>query len=132
MALSICAKGGRIFHLIIVPTLWQGMTGDDWLNNGHTRDQFSRYLETQLGKEINSHCERIAQQARQHELSYTKKMVLGKLDQSLISYSKTRPFDLVIIGSPRPKGIPGLRSRMLTKNLPCALNIPLLIAPYPQ
>ncbi len=32
MALSLCEKGARLHHLLVVPTLWEGMTGDDWLN----------------------------------------------------------------------------------------------------
>ena len=49
MALILCNKGAKLHHLIVVPTLWEGITGDDWLNNGSTRDTFRRYLETELG-----------------------------------------------------------------------------------
>ena len=44
MALQVCEKGARLHHLLVVPSFWKGMTGDDWLNNGSTRDNFRRYL----------------------------------------------------------------------------------------
>ena len=59
-AMSMCARGSKIHHLIVVPSFWKGMTGDDWLNNGSTRDQFCRYLENTLGHEVDSHCERVS------------------------------------------------------------------------
>ena len=40
--------------------------------------------------------------------------------------------DLVVIGSPRPKGVSGLRSRMHPEQLAGALAMPLLVVPYPQ
>jgi len=131
MALSMCAKGAKLHHLIVVPTLWQGMTGDDWLNNGSTRDTFRRYLEGELGREVDEHCQRVSQSAEENELQYSKEIILGEPDECLIDSSKRDQFDLVIMGSPRPKGKKGLRSRMKTESLARALNIPLLIVPYP-
>ena len=29
-----------IVHCLVVPELWAGMQGDDWLNNASTRDAF--------------------------------------------------------------------------------------------
>ena len=54
-ALDMCKKGDRLHHLLVVPTLWEGMTGDDWLNNGSTRNRFRRYLESELEKEVIEH-----------------------------------------------------------------------------
>ncbi|SFP98696.1 Nucleotide-binding universal stress protein, UspA family [Nitrosomonas cryotolerans] len=131
-AVSTCTQGGTIDHLIVVPTLWQGMTGDDWLNNGNTRDKFCRYLETELGREVDEHIQRVHQQAQAHALGYNKIITFGEPDESLLYYSKKTLFDLVIIGSPRPPGKKGLRSRMLTQDLIRSLAIPLLIVPYPS
>ena len=39
------------------------MTGDDWLNNGSTRDRFRRYLESELDSEVNANCERVQKEA---------------------------------------------------------------------
>lgn len=131
-AMSVCAKGGKIHHLIVVPSFWQGMTGDDWLNNGNTRDQFRRYLENALGREVDDHCERVSRKSDKYNLRYSKEIILGEPSNVLIDVSKKEPLDLIIIGSPRPKNVKGLRSRMYTKDLVHYLQIPLLIVPYPQ
>jgi nucleotide-binding universal stress UspA family protein len=39
--------------------------------------------------------------------------------------------DLVVIGSPRPTGVRGLRSRMQLEALVRGLAVPLLIVPHP-
>lgn len=132
MALSLCGKGAKLHHLLVVPTLWQGMTGDDWLNNGSTRDTFRRYLESELGREIDEHCNRVNNAADELELEYSKTIVLGEPDECLIDASKSDNYDLVIMGSPRPKGKKGIRSRMAVESLTKSLNIPLLIVPYPH
>ena len=111
MALHMCSSGARIHHLIIVPSLWKGMTGDDWLNKGSTRDTYRRYLESELGREVDEHCERVSQTAEQHEVKYSNEIVVGEPEECLINSSKKDSFDLVVMGSPRPKGVKGLRSR---------------------
>ena len=131
-AIAICAKGGRIHHLFVVPSLWQGMTGDDWLNNGATRDQFRRYLENALGNEVDSHCERVSNNTAKHQLCYSKEIVLGEPRSALIDVSRKAPFDLIVMGSRRPRGMTGLRSRMFTKDVASSVQLPLLIVPYPQ
>jgi len=132
MALSLCNKGAKLHHLIVVPTLWQGMTGDDWLNNGATRDTFRRYLESELGREIDEHCERVSHAAEDQSLEYSKTIVLGEPDECLLKASKVDDYDLVIMGSPRPKGKQGIRSRMLLEPLAKSLSTTLLIVPYPH
>ena len=130
--MDLCAKGAKLHHLIVVPTLWQGMTGDDWLNNGSTRNTFRRYLESELTREVNEHCDRINKDADARGLEYTSEIVLGDPDECLIHSSRKEPFDLIVMGSPRPKGKKGLRSRMSTKALAGSLPAPLLIVPYPD
>lgn len=131
-ALSLGKKGSVIHHLIVVPTLWQGMTGDDWLNNGSTRDRYRRYLESELGREVDEHCDEVQQQAETNGFSYQKEIVLGEPEKCLIECSKEQTCDLIIIGSPRPKGVSGIRSRMKTEPLVKSLAIPLLVIPYPN
>lgn len=131
MAFRICAKGAKLHHLIVVPTLWQGMTGDDWLNNGSTRDRFRRYLESELGREVDGHCDRVSRCARENELEYSSEILLGEPDECLINSCRKQEYDLVVMGSPRPKGKKGLRCRMKTEPLVRTLGAPLLIAPYP-
>ncbi|VAW90578.1 hypothetical protein MNBD_GAMMA21-19 [hydrothermal vent metagenome] len=131
IAFNMCNKGAKLHHLIVVPSFWQGTTGDDWLNNGSTRDTFRRYLEEELSREVDEHCDRISKQALQKELEYISEIVLGEPDQSLINSCKKENYDLVIMGSPRPKGVSGLRSRLKPESLVRSLTIPLLIVPYP-
>jgi len=132
MAFKICDKGTKLHHLTVVPTLWEGMTGDDWLQNGSTRNTYRRYLENELGKEIDEHCDKLSVEATAHELSYTKEIRVGEPDECLLEASRSSEYDLVIMGSPRPKGKTGLRSRMNLKPLSKSLSIPLLIVPFPD
>ena len=132
MALSLCEKGAKLHHLLVVPTLWQGMTGDDWLNNGSTRDVFRRYLESELGREVDEHVERISSLAKAISVEYSNELIVGEPEECLLDACKNQDFELVVMGSPRPKKIKGLRSRMKTEPLTRSLSIPLLIVPYPQ
>ncbi len=132
LALEMCSKGAKLHHLIVVPTFWEGMTGDDWLNNGSTRDTFRRYLEDELGREVDEHCERVSRHAEEKELEYTNEIVVGEPDECLINSCRKEEYDLVIMGSPRPKGKKGLRSRMKPESLMRTLDVPLLIVPYPS
>ncbi len=132
VALGLCGQGGVLYHLLVVPkALWQGMTGDDWLNNGSTRDTFRRYLESELGREVAEYRHRVEASARERGLDYYAEVMLGEPERCLIDYSRQMAADLVVMGSPRPKGKAGLRSRMKPETLVRALAVPLLIVPYP-
>jgi nucleotide-binding universal stress UspA family protein len=130
--LQMCAKGSRIHHLFVVPDFWKGMTGDDWLNNGSTRNRFRDYLESELEGEVREHIARLQEEAQAKEIDYSAEVMVGKPEQCLIEASKQADYDMVVMGSPRPKGIKGLRSRMTTEPLLRNLTSPLLIVPYPN
>lgn len=132
LALSILTSGGHLRQLYVVPDLWKGMLGDDWLNNAATQDRFGRYLEQELEEESRRARKRLEAEAHQRGLEYSFVRVLGKPAESLLAQAQEQTPDLVVIGAPRPKGIPGLRSRMDLKILLPALRLPLLIAPYPS
>lgn len=135
MAVQVCAREAVIDHLIVVPEFWQSMTGDDWLNNGATRDQFREYLQSELGREIDQQCDRLHQKITAHELTYSSIILFGKPDDALLQREKASAYDLLVLGSSRPKGIPGLQglhSSMLTKKMMQAIQTALLIAPYPS
>jgi len=128
----LAAKGARVHHLIIVPDLWKGMRGDDWLNNASTQDDFARYLESELEGEIRREVRRLQRQAARRKIRYTSEILQGKPAECLIqSATRHRP-DLVIVGSPRPPGKRGLRSRMDFDRLAHKLTAPLLIVPHPK
>ncbi len=132
MVLQLCQHGGEVHQLVVVPDLWKGMTGDDWLNNGSTRNSFRRYLEGELEREIREHVDRMRDMASAQNIGYTAEVVVGKPSECLIEASSKADFALVVMGSPRPKKKRGLRSRMTTEPLVRALSAPLLIVPYPS
>lgn len=131
IAMELCEKDGHIHHLIVVPTLWEGMTGDDWLNNGKTRNTFRKYLEDELSDECNEHIDRVSAAAKAHNLNYSNKVIVGEPDKCLQEISASGSYDLVVMGSPRPKGVSGLRSRMRSKKME-RLAIPVYTVPYPD
>ncbi len=131
-AIGLGGSGSTIHHLVVVPDLWKGMMGDDWLNNGISRDRFGRHIESQLGQEIDDHSEGLRKRVEESDCSYTREIVLGKPDGCLIDTCNSGDYDLVVIGSPRPKGVSGLRSRMTPESLVRNLTTPLLVVPYPN
>ncbi len=131
-ALDWCRARGRLSHLIVVPDLWRGMMGDDWLNNAATRDVYGKYVENQLQRETQSHIDRVRSQALARDITYEFRVVLGKPTECLLAFSREVAPDLVMIGAPRPKGSSGLRSRMHTEQLAGALAMALLVVAYPR
>ncbi len=131
-AIDNCKKGDHLHHLLVVPTLWQGMTGDDWLNNGVTRDRYRRYIESELSKEVEETVSRVKQKAEQHDLIYTQQVVVGEPEDCLLDASNKEEYNLIVMGSHRPKGESGLRSRMLTKKLTRKLTTPIKMVPHPN
>ena len=132
MALTLVPEGGSIHHLTIVPEFWDGMMGDDWLNNASTRDKYADYLETALGREIDDHCEIVKKRAAARSIAYSRQIVVGKPDKCLVEYCQENSYDLVVLGAPRPKKVAGLRSRMSTEYVIKNLSIPLLTVPFPN
>ena len=132
MVFQLCGKGTKVHHLVVVPDFWKGMTGDDWLNNGSTRNRFRDYLESELEGEVREHVRRLQEEAANQKVEYSAEVMVGKPEECLIEASRKADFDLVVMGSPRPKEKKGLRSRMKTEPLTKALTAPLMIVPYPN
>ena len=130
-ALALCARGASLAQLVVVPDFWKGMMGDDWLNNASTRETYGKHVEQQIEAEIAVQVERVRAQALALGLRYQCRTVLGKPAECLLAYSRELAPELVVIGSPRPKGTTGLRSRMHLDTLVRALAAPLLIVPHP-
>lgn len=132
MALSVASKGQTVIeHLVVVPDFWRGMTGDDWLNNSATQAEYGSYVENELEREIRRHADRLTPLMAEADLDYGCTVVYGRPDRVLIKTVSQGAYDLVVMGSRRPKGVDGLRSRMLTEALFSQLHTALLIAPYP-
>ena len=131
-AVLALAQNGTVHQLVVVPDLWQGMTGDDWLNNGVTRDRFTDYLETTLEKEVMETIHQTRDMMQGAGIAYSFEIRTGKPEQVLLDMANGGDYDLVVIGSPRPKGKGGLRSRMKLEPLANGLSVALMIVPYPD
>jgi nucleotide-binding universal stress UspA family protein len=132
-AIDLCRESNAsLHHLLVVPDFWKGMMGDDWLNNAVTQIRFGDYVENQLTQDAADEIERIEKICKQADIPYSNTVRLGKPAACLIDAVAKQNCDIVVIGSPRPKGLPGYRSRMDLELLARSLSIPLLTAPHPQ
>ena len=131
-ALALCGRDSVLLHLTVIPDFWKGMMGDDWLNNASTRDVYARHVESELAREIQEHQNTLQSAAGEIGMAYETKVMLGKPAECLIEYGAAVRPDIVVIGSPRPKRVLGLRSRMKIESLSRALSVPLLIVPHPD
>ena len=132
LALSLCAEGATLHHLLVVPDLWRGMMGDDWLNNARTRIAFGEYLEGELEREIAEHVGRLTGETSARRVRYHSEIRQGDPADCLIAFSRQVRCELILIGSPRPKGTPGLRSRLKMETLLRRLDTLLMVTPYPH
>lgn len=131
-AIELCMeKSASLHHLLVVPDFWKGMMGDDWLNNAITRSRFGDYVENELARDAATETERVEKICAQAGISCSNTVRLGKPAGCLIEAVAKYQFDIVFIGSPRPKGTPGYRSRMELELLARELTIPLFTAPHP-
>ncbi|MDH5411195.1 MAG: universal stress protein, partial [Alphaproteobacteria bacterium] len=89
-------------------------------------------VESQLEREIAEHAESLGREVHGRGLSYENLSVLGKPAECLLDLVSRESFDLVVIGSPRPKGAEGYRSRMKMETLVRDLRIPLFVVPHPD
>ncbi len=132
-AVDLCRENAATVHqLLVVPDFWKGMMGDDWLNNAITQIRFGDYVENELARDAATETERFATACEQAGISCSSTVKLGKPASCVIEAIEKENFDIVVIGSPRPKGTPGYRSRMDLELLARALTTPLLTVPYPQ
>jgi len=130
LATEIAGSDSTILHLLVVPDLWSGMQGDDWLNNASTRDTFASYLEGLLDKDVKAQLSALEMRCKARGLGYEAFMRQGDPAECLLEIATQKQASLVVIGPPRPKGVTGIRSRMDLEKLVRGLRVPLLIAPH--
>lgn len=118
----------RIVHLLVVPDFWEGMQGDDWLNNASTRDAFGSYLEGLLETDVREQLRSLEERCTERGLAYKAVMRQGDPAECLLEAAAQEQASIVVIGPPRPKGAPGYRSRMEIEKLMRGLHVPLLMA----
>ncbi len=123
-------EGAALAHLYVVPEFWSGMRGDDWLNNAVTQETFGHYLEGELAKEAHQVRERLEQRAADLSLALETHLLVGDPTGSLLHFARHWKPDLVVLGTPRPAGIPGYRSRMKLERLARTLGATLMLVPH--
>jgi len=129
-ALDVAVPGTTtLVHCLVVPELWTGMQGDDWLNNASTRDAFGSYVENMLETDARRELAGIETRCRERGIAYEAVMRLGEPAETVLAVAAEVDADLVVVGPPRRKGEEGLRSRMDLEKLVRGLKCPLLIAP---
>lgn len=123
-------QGAAIAHLYVVPEFWAGMRGDDWLNNAVTQATFGDYLENELAAEASEEIQRLRRQAESLEIPFTSRAMFGEPTHCLQRMCETEQPDLAVMGTPRPRGISGYRSRIKLDRLMQELPVPLMIVPH--
>lgn len=120
-----------IVHCLVVPELWAGMQGDDWLNNASTRDAFGNYVENMLENDAKRELAAVEARCRERGLGYRAVLRFGEPAATVLAVAAEVGADLVVIGPPRRKGETGLRSRLDLDPLVRGLRCPLLVAARP-
>jgi hypothetical protein len=128
-AFSVAELGRTtIVHALIIPDFWDGMQGDDWLNNARTRDSFAKHLESQLAAESRQQIDALSGRCAASGLASRAMVAVGDPATRLVEMAAQCLANLVVIGPPRPSGSPGYRSRMKLETLARGLACPLVIA----
>ena len=129
LALELAIPGRTtVVHALVVPDFWDGMQGDDWLNNATTRDSFAKHLESQLAAESRQQIDALSERCTALGLASRSMVAVGDPATRLVEMAGQCLANLVVIGPPRPSGSPGYRSRMKLETLARGLACPLVIA----
>jgi nucleotide-binding universal stress UspA family protein len=120
-----------VVHCLVVPELWAGMQGDDWLNDASTRDAFGDYVENMLENDAKRELAAVETRCRERGIAYQAVMRYGEPAAIVLQVAAEVGADLVVVGPPRIKGEEGLRSRMDLEKLVRGLKCLLLVAPRP-
>ncbi|MCO5761971.1 MAG: universal stress protein [Chromatiaceae bacterium] len=132
LALRIAQPGYTdLIHCLVVPDLWGGMQGDDWLNNASTRDAFGDYVEKLLEGDARRELAVVEGEASARGIAWRPLLRYGDPAREVLAVAAAERPDLVVMGPPRRKGESGLRSRLDLEQLVRGLSCPLLIAPRP-
>lgn len=133
LALAVAAPGiTTVVHCLVVPELWAGMQGDDWLNDASTRDAFGSYVENLLENDAKRELSGVEARCKACGVAWRGIVRFGEPVEIVLAVAKEVAADLVVIGPPRRKGEEGLRSRLELDKLLRSLTCPVLVAPRPQ
>lgn len=116
-ALRCCQFGEQLDHLYVIPSWWEGMTGDDWLNNGVSRNRFRNYLSEQLWQESQQVIQRMRHLCEKQAIQYSSLLKVGYTDKALQQVALQTDYKKIFIGDHRPKHTDGLYDYMLTASV---------------
>ena len=131
-ALRCCKNGDQLDHLYVIPSWWGDMTGDDWLNNGVSRNRFRNYLSEQLWQESQQVIQRLRQLCNKKAIEYNSLFQVGRSDKALQQVAAQTDYVKIFIGDRRPKHTIGLYDYMLTASVRKQLATRLNIISYPH
>lgn len=131
-AIDYSNQGDDLDHLYVVPLWWSHMTGDDWLNNGITRNRYRDYLQNELTQESEEVINRVRQECKQKKINYNALITIGDSDESLYLQSNKHTYGKIFIGSRRPKHVEGLQDIMLTRKIIKKIGVKLEVIDYPH
>ena len=119
-ALAQCRRGDHLDHLLVIPEWWAHMTGDDWLNNGVSRNRYRAYVEQQLDQEAQQVFSRVQHACEAQGIFYSSIFILGDSSKVFRQHVHSH-YEKIFAGSRRPSDCEGLNDRMLTKkSIKCA------------
>ncbi|MEO5347412.1 MAG: universal stress protein [Magnetococcus sp. YQC-9] len=119
----------RVCHLLVVPEFWDGMMGDDWLNNAATRDTFGQYLENLLSREAQEVVAGVRGRCQALDLGYEAVLRHGDPTEVIVRVAAELRPALLVIGPRRPGGMPGFRDRLRIERLLREAAVPVVMAP---
>ena len=122
----------EVVHLYVIPDFWEHMLGDDWLNNQITQERFGNYLESELMHEAKITINRVGTAFKKRNITCNNLLLYGDPEQSLLDTCEKYDFKFIVTGSPRPRFLTGLQSRMTTHALIKTLTTSHLQIPYPN
>ena len=131
-AIYACKHQDQIHHLYVVPSWWADMTGDDWLNNGVSRNRFRHYLENELSNDSQETISRIKRACANKHIEYSLSMIVGNSEKTLHQIASDCVYNHIFIGEMRPRHTSGLNDRMLTRKNRQTFQHVLNIIPHPD
>lgn len=131
-AIRSCKQEDQLHHLYVVPSWWADMTGDDWLNNGVSRNRFRNYLENELSRDSNETICRIKTECDVKQISYKLSLVVGDSEKTLHEMAANHDYQSIFIGEIRPGYLAGLNDRMLSRRNRRRFQHVLNIIPHPD
>ena len=126
----VCTAGLTVDHTLAENTRVEpiplAVVGEDTLTTTHLKIELAIMKNRPLAE-----VQRLAARAKGSGVRYSDEVRLGKPAACLIKVCERDGYDLAVIGSPRPKGTPGLRSRMDLELLARSLLARLMTVPHP-